>query len=69
MSVETVSLRTVINFVKKPLTHVVLFVSGTKGKRVVPYVIDLASANGTFLNNKKIEKQKYVQVMEKDVLR
>ena len=39
------------------------------GKRVTPYVIDLGSANGTFVNNKKIASQRYVQVMEKDVLK
>ena len=27
--------------------------------------MDLASANGTFVNNNKIEPQKYVQLMEK----
>lgn len=38
-------------------------------RRVVPYIIDLNSANGTFVNNQKIESQKYVQLMEKDVLK
>lgn len=42
---------------------------GSAGRRVTPYVLDLGSANGTFINNKKIESQKYVQVMEKDVLK
>lgn len=42
---------------------------GKTGRRVTPYVIDLNSANGTFVNNQKIESQKYVQVMEKDVLK
>lgn len=42
---------------------------GTEGKRVIPYIIDLESANGTFLNNKQIEAKKYVQLMEKDVLK
>ena len=41
----------------------------SSGKRVVPYVIDLNSANGTFVNNKKIDSQRYVQLMEKDVLK
>lgn len=41
----------------------------SRAQRVVPYVIDLGSANGTFVNNQKIEKRKYVQVMEKDVLK
>ena len=30
------------------------------GRRTRPYVIDLGSANGTFVNNKKIESQRYV---------
>lgn len=42
---------------------------GSKGRRVTPYMIDLNSANGSFVNNKKIESQKYVQLMEKDVLK
>ena len=40
---------------------------GTKGRRVQPYIIDLGSANGTFVNNQKIEQQCYVELMEKDV--
>lgn len=42
---------------------------GSAGRRVTPYVIDLGSANGTFVNNNKIESQKYVQLLEKDVLK
>eukprot|EP00096_Caligus_rogercresseyi_P006381 TRINITY_DN2277_c0_g1_i2.p1 TRINITY_DN2277_c0_g1~~TRINITY_DN2277_c0_g1_i2.p1 ORF type:complete len:642 (+),score=212.45 TRINITY_DN2277_c0_g1_i2:49-1974(+) len=42
---------------------------GSRGKRVRPYIIDLNSANGTFINNKKIEPQKFLQVLEKDVLK
>ncbi|TRY69580.1 hypothetical protein TCAL_11983 [Tigriopus californicus] len=42
---------------------------GSTGRRVTPYVMDLNSANGTFLNNQKIESQKFVQVLEKDVLK
>jgi len=41
----------------------------TQGRRVQLYIMDLASANGTFVNNNKIEPQKYVQLMEKDVLK
>jgi len=41
----------------------------TQGKRVQLYVMDLNSANGTFVNNSKIESQKYVQLLEKDVLK
>lgn len=42
---------------------------GTTGKRVRPYIIDLESANGTFVNNNKIEPRKYFELFEKDVLK
>ena len=42
---------------------------GTTGKRVRPYIIDLESANGTFVNNKKIDSKKYVELLEKDVVK
>lgn len=42
---------------------------GSTGKRIRPYVIDLESANGTFINNKKIEAKKYIELIEKDVLK
>ncbi|XP_036339269.1 FHA domain-containing protein DDL [Rhagoletis pomonella] len=42
---------------------------GTQGKRVRLYLIDLESANGTFLNNKKIDPRKYYEIMEKDVIK
>ncbi|GAB0094113.1 FHA domain-containing protein [Sergentomyia squamirostris] len=42
---------------------------GSVGKRVRPYVIDLDSANGTFVNNNKIEPRKYVELLEKDVIK
>lgn len=42
---------------------------GSAGRRVQLYVMDLGSANGTFVNNNKIEAQKYVQLLEKDVLK
>ncbi|CAF1293231.1 unnamed protein product [Adineta steineri] len=43
--------------------------NGTMGRRVVPYVIDLGSANGTFLNNQKIEPQRYYELQENDVVK
>jgi len=51
--------------------RLVPFTRGDKseGKRVQLYVMDLNSANGTFVNNNKIESQKYVQLLEKDVLK
>ncbi|XP_005177333.2 uncharacterized protein LOC101901785 [Musca domestica] len=42
---------------------------GTTGKRVRLYLIDLDSANGTFLNNKRIDARKYYELMEKDVIK
>lgn len=42
---------------------------GSVGKRIKLYLIDLESANGTFINNKKIEVKKYVELLEKDVIK
>ncbi|KAH1022631.1 smad nuclear interacting protein 1 [Dendroctonus ponderosae] len=43
--------------------------NGSAGKRVRPYLIDLESANGTFINNNKIEPKKYVELLERDVIK
>jgi len=37
--------------------------------KVRPYVIDLGSSNGTYLNNQKIDPQRYVELREKDVVK
>lgn len=42
---------------------------GTNGRRIRPYIIDLDSANGTFLNNKRIEPRRYVEILERDILK
>lgn len=42
---------------------------GMVGKRIRPYIIDLESANGTFVNNQQIEAKKYVELLEKDVIK
>ncbi|PFX29255.1 smad nuclear-interacting protein 1-like [Stylophora pistillata] len=42
---------------------------GTSSKKVKPYIIDLESANGTFLNNQKIEPRRFYELKEKDVLK
>ncbi|XP_076250344.1 smad nuclear-interacting protein 1 isoform X2 [Rhynchophorus ferrugineus] len=42
---------------------------GSSGKRVRPYIIDLDSANGTYINNNKIEPRKYVELLERDVIK
>uniref|UniRef100_A0A182SUS3 FHA domain-containing protein n=1 Tax=Anopheles maculatus TaxID=74869 RepID=A0A182SUS3_9DIPT len=44
-------------------------VDGTKSQCVRPYIIDLESSNGTFVNNKKIETKRYLELREKDVLK
>lgn len=39
-------------------------------KRVVkPYLMDLGSTNGTFLNNVKIDSERYVELLPKDAIR
>ncbi|XP_034172680.1 uncharacterized protein LOC117600849 [Osmia lignaria lignaria] len=42
---------------------------GGEGKRIRPYLIDLESANGTFVNNVKLEPRRYHELLERDVLR
>ncbi|XP_068125147.1 smad nuclear-interacting protein 1 [Hyperolius riggenbachi] len=42
---------------------------GTPGRRVRPYIIDLGSGNGTYLNNQRIESNRYYELKEKDVLK
>ncbi|XP_078472497.1 smad nuclear-interacting protein 1 [Lampetra planeri] len=42
---------------------------GTTGRRVKPYIIDLGSANGTYLNNQRMDAQRYYELRERDVLR
>lgn len=34
-----------------------------------PYVIDLGSTNGTFLNGVKVDDARYIELMEKDILK
>lgn len=36
---------------------------------VRPYVMDLGSVNGTFLNGERLEPQRYYELLEKDTLR
>ncbi|KZC04160.1 PREDICTED: smad nuclear-interacting protein 1 [Dufourea novaeangliae] len=42
---------------------------GGEGRRLRPYLIDLESANGTFVNNVKLEPRRYHELLERDVLR
>ncbi|KAF2350401.1 Forkhead-associated (FHA) domain, partial [Trinorchestia longiramus] len=41
----------------------------TTGRTVKPYIIDLDSANGTYVNNRRITPRSYVELMEKDVVK
>ena len=42
---------------------------GTIARVIRPYIIDLDSANGTYVNNKRIDSRRYVEIMERDVLK
>ena len=43
---------------------------GERTSRLVrPYVMDLGSTNGTFINAERIEAQRYIELLEKDCLR
>jgi len=42
---------------------------GSTGQTVKPYVIDLESGNGTFLNGKKLDPKRYYELKEKDVVK
>ena len=39
------------------------------GRTVKPYIIDLESANGTYVNNRRITPRSYVELLEKDVVK
>ncbi|KAJ8534463.1 hypothetical protein K7X08_016191 [Anisodus acutangulus] len=42
---------------------------GTSSKQVRPYVMDLGSTNGTFINETRIESERYYELFEKDTLK
>lgn len=42
---------------------------GSIGRMIKPYIIDLGSTNGTFLNNKQIEAQRYYELRERDLVK
>ncbi|XP_068244766.1 uncharacterized protein [Palaemon carinicauda] len=42
---------------------------GTKGRTVKPYILDLESANGTYVNNRRIDPRRFVELIEKDVVK
>ena len=41
---------------------------GDKIGKVKPYLLDLESANGTILNNDKIEDRRYIELRDKDMV-
>ncbi|KAI9329285.1 SMAD/FHA domain-containing protein, partial [Obelidium mucronatum] len=52
--------------------HAVLqyrFVSAEGGRVVKPYLIDLDSANGTFLNGQKMEGSRYYELKNADMIK
>jgi len=49
--------------------HAVLHYRQTKGGLVKPYIMDLESVNGTFVNGDRIEASRYYELKEKDVLK
>jgi len=42
---------------------------GNTIKEVKPYIMDLESTNGTFLNGERIESSRYYELKEKDMLK
>jgi smad nuclear-interacting protein 1 len=41
----------------------------SKKVTIIPYIIDLESTNGSYLNGKKLESSRYVELRPSDVLR
>jgi smad nuclear-interacting protein 1 len=44
-------------------------IEGDYSESIRPYIMDLESTNGTFLNDEKLEASRYVELLHKDVLR
>jgi len=42
---------------------------GSQSRAIRPYIIDLNSPNGTFLNGVPVEPQRYIELKEKDVVK
>ena len=55
----------VLQFRKVPFNRA----DGTTGFKVRPYIIDLNSSNGTYINCKRIQSQCYVELFEKDLIK
>ena len=43
--------------------------TGFPKKHVFPYLIDLGSTNGTFINSERLEPQRYYQLLEGDTIK
>ncbi len=43
--------------------------SGLLQRAVVPYLMDLETVNGTFINGERIEASRFYELMEKDVIK
>lgn len=42
---------------------------GTSSKKVSPYLMDLGSTNGTYINDKRMEAQRYYELFERDTIK
>lgn len=42
---------------------------GLLNEAIRPYLMDLGSTNGTFVNGDRIESQKYYELLEKDLIK
>jgi len=64
---------------KTVIRYIMIDMSSSRGQRPQvltvffslsrPYIIDLGSTNGTFLNGVRIEDSRYIELKEKDVLK
>jgi len=43
--------------------------TGETYSEIRPYIMDLSSKNGTFLNGEKLEPARYYQLLDKDVIK
>lgn len=41
---------------------------GNMARRISPYIMDLGSSNGTYVNNSMIDPHEYIELFERDVI-